>query len=462
MSIKLPFHTKSITLAIATALFSIMATGAASAQYYDDYNSNNGYYDDRYDNGDYQMFYDDLAPHGTWMQDPTYGYVWAPRVGRDFRPYFSNGQWAMTNMGNMWVSGYSWGSIPFHYGRWVFNDFYGWLWIPGRVWAPSWVVWRQHNSYYGWAPMGPSVSINFNFGNYYTSHYDYWNFIPCGNLYGGNYGRYRRTNINNTFFNQTTIINNYNNYNNNRFFAGPRAADVRRVTGRDVRTYNVSHNNTRGRNAINGNNIRVHAPTVGTTRRSVAPRNVTRIEDSRKSRVDGTVGRDYRSNVRSGASNRVQQPRNNNPRVNNRTPVRNNIPRTQEIRSEKANQRPRNQEVQRSNQQTPRIDNTRRNNNSRNIQRNVSKTPERNVAPQRQNTRSNQTRSQQRSVSPQRQSSTPRNVQQRSVSPQRQSTPSRNVQQRSNSRSEVSSPRSNSRSESRSTNRGSSRSNSRR
>lgn len=471
MSIKLPFSPKAITLAIATALCSIMATtGSANAQYYDDYNSNNGYYDDRYDNGDYQMFYDDLAPHGTWMQDPTYGYVWAPRVGRDFRPYFTNGQWAMTNMGNMWVSGYSWGSIPFHYGRWVFNDFYGWLWIPGRVWAPSWVVWRQHSSYYGWAPMGPSVSINFNFGNYYTNHYDYWNFVPCGNLYGGNYGRYRRAHINNTFFNQTTIINNYHSHNSNRFFAGPRAADVRRVTGRDVRTYTVNHNNSRGRNAIRGNNIRVHAPTVGTTRRAVAPRNVKRIEESRKSRVDGNVARNHRSNVRSGSDNRVSQPRNTTPRNNNRSQVRDNDTRRQS---------PRNQGVQRRSQQTtPRVNST-PNNNSRTIQqRSPNRTQERNVTPQRQNTRNNQSRSiqreqprtQQRSVAPQRQNTRnnqSRNIQrnqsrtqQRSVSPQRQSSPSRNIQQRNNTRrSEVSSPRSNQRTESRSTDRGSRNSN---
>lgn len=303
-----------LSLIFSLAVLGLFSIQSTSAQYDDGYyDNNNGYYDDRYDNGDYQQFYDDLSPHGTWMQDPTYGYVWSPRVGRDFRPYYTNGNWAMTDMGNMWVSSYSWGGIPFHYGRWVFNDFYGWLWVPGRTWAPAWVVWRQSNAYYGWAPMGPSVSINFNFGNYYNSYYDYWNFIPCGNIYTGNYGRYRMRNVNYNFFNQTTVINNYHSHNSNRFFAGPRAADVRRVTGRDVRTYRVNQVNTRSRTSIRGNDVNVYARDIGTSRSGVvaAPRKVSKIESGRKTRVDQTVGSNYRSNVRTSNPTREQGIREN-------------------------------------------------------------------------------------------------------------------------------------------------------
>lgn len=314
-----------LSLLFSIAILGIFSVQNVSAQYYDD-NDNNGYYDDRYDNGDYQQFYDDLSPHGTWMQDPAYGYVWSPRVGRDFRPYYSNGHWAMTDLGNMWVSSYSWGWIPFHYGRWVFNDYYGWLWVPGRTWAPAWVVWRQSNAYYGWAPMGPSVSINFNFGNYYNSYYDYWNFIPCGNLYSGNYGRYRMRNVNYNFFNQTTIINNYHSHNSNRFFAGPRAADVRRVTGRDVRTYKVSQVNTRGRTSVRGNDIRVYAPKIGTSRSGIqtAPRKVTKIESSRKTRVDQSVGNNYRSNVRKSSPKQEVRPNNRNTKEIRKNNVKRN------------------------------------------------------------------------------------------------------------------------------------------
>ncbi|KAF5281398.1 hypothetical protein FQR65_LT14736 [Abscondita terminalis] len=69
------------------------------------------------------LFYDELSPYGNWDDDPTYGEVWYPDAGRDFRPYSSNGYWAMTEYGNTWVSDYPWGWAPFHYGRWVYSNY---------------------------------------------------------------------------------------------------------------------------------------------------------------------------------------------------------------------------------------------------------------------------------------------------------------------------------------------------
>ncbi|MGV3539918.1 MAG: DUF6600 domain-containing protein, partial [Rufibacter sp.] len=57
----------------------------------------------------FQVFYDELTPYGRWIQDPDYGYVWSPRVERDFQPYASRGHWVMTEYGNTWVSDYDWG-----------------------------------------------------------------------------------------------------------------------------------------------------------------------------------------------------------------------------------------------------------------------------------------------------------------------------------------------------------------
>ena len=35
----------------------------------------------------------------------------------------------------------------------------GWLWVPGRVWSPAWVNWRQDDDYVSWAPLPPSDYI---------------------------------------------------------------------------------------------------------------------------------------------------------------------------------------------------------------------------------------------------------------------------------------------------------------
>lgn len=320
---------KSIGLAIAVGMG--LFTTTASAQY-NDYSQQGydaGYYDDRYDYGDYQQFYDELAPHGTWMQDPNYGYVWSPRgVGRDFRPYYSNGRWAMSNMGNIWMSDYAWGSIPFHYGRWYHSDFYGWLWIPGSQWAPSWVIWREGGGYYGWAPMGPGMNLNMNFGALNIS-LNLWNFIPSNHIYTGYYNRYRYTGYGNSFYQQTTIINNYYTHGGHRFFAGPKAHDVRRVLGRDVHVYNVNTVNTRGRNRISGNNITVHAPRVNRaqSRNVGAPKQFSRIDNNRAIRTDYGRSAVANNNARSqnGRNSNVNS-RSNTPAVNNRatTPAVNN------------------------------------------------------------------------------------------------------------------------------------------
>jgi hypothetical protein len=106
-------------------------------------------------------FREPLSPYGVWVDDGTYGTVWVPNetvVGADFQPYVSGGHWAYDD-DYVWVSDYSWGWAPFHYGRWVYIAGRGWSWIPGRTYSGAWVTWRTGPSgygYVGWAPMQPS------------------------------------------------------------------------------------------------------------------------------------------------------------------------------------------------------------------------------------------------------------------------------------------------------------------
>ncbi len=103
-------------------------------------------------------FHAALDPHGSWVEDPQYGTVWVPNpgeVGPDFSPYETGGHWAYDDTDYVWYSDYDWGWAPFHYGRWMYGSV-GWMWIPGRVYAPAWVTWRMGGpgyAYVGWAPM---------------------------------------------------------------------------------------------------------------------------------------------------------------------------------------------------------------------------------------------------------------------------------------------------------------------
>ncbi len=125
-----------------------------------------------------------LEGHGQWVDDPAYGTVWVPaaaEVGSDFVPYTTAGHWTYDDTANyVWVSDYSWGWAPFHYGRWVHGSRHGWAWIPGRTYAGAWVVWRSGDAgygYVGWAPAGPDwywyngYAVGWTFG--YTPYYSY-------------------------------------------------------------------------------------------------------------------------------------------------------------------------------------------------------------------------------------------------------------------------------------------------
>lgn len=257
-----------------------------------------------------QSFYDELSPYGTWIQDPQYGYVWRPDVEQgDFRPYYTNGRWVMTEYGNTWVSDYDWGWAPFHYGRWVYNRYNEWVWIPDTTWGPAWVSWRSGGGYYGWAPLGPGMHININFNIPDL----WWVFIPQRNIYYDRFPRYySRRNV--VIINNTTIINNTYVHNRRTYYTGPRADDIRRATRQDVRVYNVNNTGRPSRSSINGNSVNIYTPRPGrgSSNASAAPREAIRGEGY-------TTMRDNRNGNSGSASARPSRGEN---RVNdNRTGV---------------------------------------------------------------------------------------------------------------------------------------------
>jgi len=177
-----------------------------------------------------QPFYQTLSPYGSWYQVPSYGWVWQPSVvtvNAGWSPYCQGGRWVWSDWGWYWSSEYSWGWAPFHYGRWSTYPGLGWCWLPGTVWGPSWVTWRNHGSYVGWAPLPPycgwsssvgltwygsGVSVGFGFGlasSCYT-------FVSYGNFGHLNVSHHAlRHDHAATVYNNSTVVNNVINGNNN-------------------------------------------------------------------------------------------------------------------------------------------------------------------------------------------------------------------------------------------------------
>ncbi len=112
-------------------------------------------------------FSDALSPFGSWVDVEGYGRCWQPTVAAvnlDWQPYSDRGHWVYTDCGWYWLSDYSWGWAPFHYGRWFRHARAGWCWAPDDVLGPSWGSWRNSNDYCGWAPLPPAARFRPGFG----------------------------------------------------------------------------------------------------------------------------------------------------------------------------------------------------------------------------------------------------------------------------------------------------------
>ena len=140
-------------------------------------------------------FYGSLSPYGEWVYVDDGVYAWRPgRIVHGWMPY-TYGRWVWSAYGWYWVSDEPWSWAVYHYGRWHYDDWYGWIWIPGYDWAPAWVEWRYGPEYVGWAPLGPYALWSAHRGMYYSqayrAPYDHWTFVAHGSMTRPDVYRYR-------------------------------------------------------------------------------------------------------------------------------------------------------------------------------------------------------------------------------------------------------------------------------
>jgi len=217
-------------------------------------------------NEDSSYFYDRLSPYGDWVDLNPYGYVWTPRhMGYRWRPY-TEGHWVWTDYGWTWIADQDWGDIPFHYGRWGWDDEIGWFWVPGTVWGPAWVTWRSNDQYFGWAPLPPGVgfSIGMNLNSLSMDiPFNFWVFIQGSHFQDRDlYPYVLPFERNRTIVNYTVIHNNIYTRNNRIINEGIGMDEVRRITRRDVPRYALQDVRQPGRARIVGRDVQMFRPTV--------------------------------------------------------------------------------------------------------------------------------------------------------------------------------------------------------
>ncbi len=234
-----------------------------------------------------QVFYDELSPYGQWVDYPNYGYVWFPDGGPDFVPYSSGGYWVLTDYGWTWASDYSWGWAPFHYGRWDYDNYYGWFWVPDSEWGPSWVVWRSSPGYYGWAPMGPGISINLSFETNYNYHNDYWVFVRDSDIDRRNINHYYiSTHENDRIRRNSSVIHktSVDNHRRTTYIAGPERADVQKATGRRINARAIQDNSKPGQKVSN-KKLNIYRPQVTNNSNAVGkptPSHATKFNEEKR------------------------------------------------------------------------------------------------------------------------------------------------------------------------------------
>ncbi len=204
------------------------------------------------------MFYSDLSPYGNWLEVDGI-VVWQPAaMQRGWAPY-REGRWLWTADGWYWDSYEAFGYVTYHYGRWYFDNYYGWIWIPDDQWAPAWVEWRYDDDYVGWAPLPPYAVFSINIGihftrNYYTP-YSHWHFVHYNRFcdpYVYNY--YVPSKVKYRVYNHTKYRTNYG-YSNGRVVNRGVDVNVVRKRGGAVKERQLQYvNNPRDlRNNSSGN-----------------------------------------------------------------------------------------------------------------------------------------------------------------------------------------------------------------
>ncbi len=197
---------------------------------------------------DINYFYYSLEPYGEWIEIGYDDFIWRPyKSDYSWRPY-SDGRWEWTRNGWYWVSYEPFGWATYHYGRWFYDDYYGWVWMPDNVWAPAWVEWRYNDNYIGWAPLPPYASFDYRRGIHFSiswhSGHVYWNFVKYNHFVSYNIHKYYVDRLYvKEVFGRTKYRTNYFAENNRIVNGGISRRLIEGKLGRKLTTKNIVRTN---------------------------------------------------------------------------------------------------------------------------------------------------------------------------------------------------------------------------
>jgi hypothetical protein len=274
-------------------------------------------------------FYSSLEPQGEWISLESGYYAWRPsHVAREWRPYMF-GRWVWTADGWYWASDEPWGWAVYHYGRWFYDDYYGWVWVPGYDWAPAWVEWRYSGDVVGWAPLSPyaifSVGVGITYHHAWVTPGFYWRFVGTRYLCEERvYTHFYRQEQNRRYIGLTRSAGAVR-YENNRIVThGPERSFVEQRTGRPIREANIIPVNARSRERVirqgGRESIRVYRPSGDQRLPEAGIGRPSRVREGDRHPSIDIRGTDIDQRTRERVD-RTDQPRPLPPRVERSAPV---------------------------------------------------------------------------------------------------------------------------------------------
>jgi hypothetical protein len=172
----------------------------------------------------------------------------------------------------------------------------GWFWVPGNIWGPAWVSWRNGGAYIGWAPLPPDVEFVFGVGIRtlpYPIPDTLWVFVDGQYfLHSGIYSYVLPVERNYTIVRTTISKTNIMDRNRVILNQGIDVETVNQLTKTKVSKYEIVDSSDPQAAMVRSGEIQVHRPRIRENDRAT-PRTVLEVKEAKeavtKSKMEPTA-----------------------------------------------------------------------------------------------------------------------------------------------------------------------------
>lgn len=247
-----------------------------------------------------------------WSPDPSLAVSVAAGEPANYVPY-ADGEWYYTDDGWYFAGATQYEDVTFHYGRWVMAPEAGWIWVPGRVWAPSWVEWYDNDDYIAWGPIPPRCYFTGDVITYpWFDDDDRFVCVEKRHFLDPDVYRYRyfyNEHENPVRIRDMRRVDGLYAKDNVIMNRGPEVKDIQDRWGRNVDKVNLEKVHDRSAASFSGNQMKVYTPQFS---RSNNSKNVNSSVSRPKSYVSyNNLASNLKSNGRMNSNNRSSSGNNN-------------------------------------------------------------------------------------------------------------------------------------------------------